>query len=167
MKCILLVTCFFAFHVAIAEPAAPVPCSAPEYRQFDFWLGKCTAYSSDGKKQGTNHIHRVTDNCAIQENWNSGKFEGTSYNFYMSKKKTWHQTWIDNSGGRLLIEGGLVDGKMQLQGTRPSAEGEDIIDRITFSPLEDGHVRQHWQGSSDGKQWQGVFDGYYQRDESE
>ena len=44
-------------------------CTAEEHRQFDFWLGKWTAYSADGKKQGTNHITRLMSAYALQENW--------------------------------------------------------------------------------------------------
>ncbi|MDA0977722.1 MAG: hypothetical protein O3B72_04115 [Proteobacteria bacterium] len=63
--------------------AGTAPCSAPEYRQFDFWLGQWTAYSEDGKKQGTNHLQRVFGDCGIRENWVSGQgaFTGTSFNF--------------------------------------------------------------------------------------
>lgn len=153
------------------EPPAdqpPPPCSAPEHRQFDFWLGKWTAYSAEGQKQGTNHLHKIVGECAMQENWQSarGAFKGTSYNFYEPRRKVWHQTWVDNGGGTLLLEGGLIDGKMQLQGNRSSQEGETVIDRITWTPLDDGRVRQHWQSSADnGKTWSDVFDGFYQRDD--
>lgn len=146
---------------------APDPCSGEQHGEFDFWLGKWTAYSSEGVKQGSNHLHKIMGNCGMQENWTSanGQFKGTSYNFYMPRKKVWHQTWVDNGGGRLLLEGGFENGKMRLRGVRKNAEGGNVIDQITWSLLEDGGVRQHWQTSKDeGLTWADVFDGYYKKD---
>jgi hypothetical protein len=155
-----------AFTVSAIESSPP--CSADGHRQFDFWLGSWTSYSLDGKKQGTNRLEKVMGGCAIQENWVgvTGQFKGSSVNFYDTTRKQWHQTWIDNGGGTLRIDGGLVDGSMQLSGERTDAKGRTLIDRITWTPLEDGRVRQHWQASTDdGVTWSEVFDGYYQRQE--
>lgn len=168
-KCGLLAGLLLSLSLAEAAPSAPTPCSAPEFRQFDFWLGRWTAYSEDGKKQGTNHLQRVFGDCGIQENWVSGHraFTGTSFNFYIPERQVWHQTWIDSGGGTLLLEGGFKDGRMQLQGERISKEGGTVLDRITWTPLEDGRVRQHWQASTDnGVTWSEVFDGYYQREKN-
>ena len=151
-----------------AEEAPPVPCSADEHRQFDFWLGHWTSYSKEGKKQGTNHLTKLMGQCVIQENWQSGggKFTGTSFNFYDPARKEWHQTWVDSGGGTLRLDGGLVGGSMQLSGHRTRPNGDTVVERITWSPMEDGRVRQHWQASTDeGENWTEVFDGYYQRDE--
>lgn len=158
-----------AVEPALSEPATPQNCSARQYHQFDFWLGRWTAYSADGKKQGTNHLHRVIGNCGLQENWvgANGQYKGTSYNVYVASKNIWHQTWVDNQGGTLFLEGTLTDGKMRLSGVRKNQKGADVIDRITWTPLADGRVRQHWQSSEDqGATWSDVFDGYYVRDES-
>ncbi|MCP4663212.1 MAG: hypothetical protein GY856_48085 [bacterium] len=37
------------------------------------------------------------------------------------------------------------------------------IQRITWSPLGDGRVRQLWESSVDGQGWKVVFDGTYTR----
>ncbi|MBT4162465.1 MAG: hypothetical protein HOC70_06145 [Gammaproteobacteria bacterium] len=166
MKTVLLIVLSL---IAAMSSAEPVPCSSEEHTQFDFWLGKWTAYTADGKtRQGTNHLHKIMGNCGMQENWESasGNFSGTSYNFYMASRGVWHQTWVDNSGGRLLLEGRKEEGEMVLQGNRTAADGVTVLDRITWTPLEDGRVRQHWQASKDdGVTWSEVFDGYYQREE--
>ncbi len=166
-----LVTLLFVViaTASAAEDAAPKPCSEPAHRQFDFWLGHWVAYSADGKKQGENHLHKVVGDCAIQENWSSGggAFQGKSFNFYDQRGGRWHQTWVDNQGGHLFLSGGLVGGSMQLSGDGKNREGKDIINRITWTPLDDGRVRQHWQVSADeGESWQDVFDGYYERQEA-
>ncbi|MCZ6502614.1 MAG: hypothetical protein O6945_08875 [Gammaproteobacteria bacterium] len=166
-KLFFLLSIITAFSISAGEAPLP-PCSADEYRQFDFWLGHWTSYTKDGKKQGTNRLEKLMGGCVIQENWvgSTGQFKGTSFNFYDPVKKQWHQTWIDNSGATLLMDGGLVDGSMQLSGERKSRKGESVIDRITWTPLDDGRVRQHWQASSDkGATWAEVFDGYYRLEE--
>lgn len=152
----------------VSADESPPPCSAPEHRQFDFWLGHWTSYTEDGKKQGSNRIEKMMGQCMIQGHWISakGRYRGSSFNFYDPANKQWHQTWVDNNGGSLRMDGGLVGGSMQLAGKPMSAKGENVIDRITWTPMQDGRVRQHWQASSDdGETWADVYDGYTQRDE--
>ena len=147
--------------------AADGPCGSNEHRQFDFWLGNWTAYSEDGAtKYGTNHLKSMMGGCVMQENWQSGngQYGGTSYNFYSNATGKWHQTWVDNAGGHLFLEGEFKRGAMRLEGKRKDQEGRKVLDRITWTPQEDGRVRQHWQMTNDGgKTWQVLFDGYYTR----
>jgi hypothetical protein len=43
-------------------------------------------------------------------------------------------------------------------------EGEIVTHRITWTPDDQGRVRQHWQMSPDaGESWQDLFDGLYTR----
>ena len=119
-----------------ADETPPVPCSADEHRQFDFWLGHWTSYSKEGKKQGTNHLTKLMGLCVIQENWQSGggKFKGTSFNFYDPARKEWHQTWVDSGGGTLLLDGGLVGGSMQLSGHRTRRNGDMVVETCEPAP---------------------------------
>ena len=141
------------------------PCPGPEHRQFDFWLGEWDVYDEAGALVGHNHIYPVLEGCALSENWTSvNGSPGKSYNFYDTAENKWHQTWIDQSGGALYLDGGLVDGSMVLSGLRPTEQGGTETHRITWRLLKDGSVIQHWQSSSDGKtQWQDVFVGYYRK----
>jgi hypothetical protein len=42
-----------------------------------------------------------------------------------------------------------------------SAPGKSV-NRVTWQPLPDGRVRQHWEASEDGgTTWKTAFDGYY------
>lgn len=160
----LLAACLVAASAANAAdppPTTPAPCSAPEYREFDFWLGDWDVRGPAGKVVGRNRITRLHDGCALLESWTSanGKVTGTSFNIYDVEKKRWHQTWVDNSGSLLLLDGGVHDGRMVLV----SAPG-DAMNRITWTPLPDGHVRQLWEASSDGgATWKTAFDGNYER----
>ena len=143
----------------------PKPCTAEAYRQFNFWLGEWTSYSKDGEKQGENRIVSVMNGCGLQENWTGrdGRYQGTSYNFYDRATGQWHQTWMDNQGGHLFLTGRFNGNSMQLSGTQQTPDGP-LVNRITWTPLEDGRVRQHWQMSKDaGESWSTAFDGFYQR----
>jgi len=140
-------------------------CADDLRHQFDFWLGDWETTSKDGKVLGYNLIQPIMGNCAFQENWKSvdGKFLGTSYNFYDATNEQWHQTWVDNTGGNLQLNGGLEEGGMVLTGKTRNKQ-EWILNRITWTPLTDGRVRQHWELSKDeGKTWSDAFDGYYER----
>jgi hypothetical protein len=148
-----------------AASASPPPaCSAPERHQFDFWLGNWRVSDASGKFQGTNDVTSAYGGCALQEHWTgSGGDVGSSFNTYMPGRKQWHQTWVDNSGLTLILFGGLHGTSMVLEGPRATRAGT-VIDRITWTPMPDGRVRQHWQQSGPGgKPWQEVFDGYYAR----
>ena len=140
-------------------------CDIEQRRQFDFWLGNWQSKAVDGKLQGRNEIRKILGGCAIQENWTSGggKFRGTSYNFYDASSGKWHQTWVDTSGANLQLDGGLVNSSMVLS-AETLVEGILTINRITWTPLDDGRVRQHWEVSTDqGALWKDVFDGYYEK----
>lgn len=153
------------FASSQTAPAKPPPCSAPAYRQFDFWAGGWTVTDPAGKQVGTNHIDVILGGCALQEHWQgAGGGSGTSLNIYDARRRVWHQTWVDSGGGLLVIEGGIKDGAMVLSGTSVSRSGKQVLNRVTWTPRDADHVRQHWQVSLDGgKHWKTVFDGLYTR----
>jgi len=149
-----------------ATTAAPKPpaCAAPENRQFDFWIGDWEVRDPAGKVVGENHISSLHEGCVLFENYRAGKFSGSSVNIYDAERGKWHQTWVDSSGGLLVIEGGFVGGKMILAGETVDVEkpGGKIDNRITWEPLPDGRVRQLWETTKDkGTTWTTAFDGYY------
>jgi tetratricopeptide (TPR) repeat protein len=135
------------------------PCNTPEYRQFDFWLGRWDVASTAGST-GDSHITSTYGGCVVEERYESGggSFAGTSLSFYDSKDGKWHQTWIDNQGQALYLAGGL-EGESMVLGS--DAENPPI-QRVTWTPLGGGKVRQLWESSSDGgESWSLVFDGTY------
>ena len=154
-----------AFPQMVAA-AAPVPCSRPEYRQFDFWVGNWTVKDTkSGQIVGHNDVTLIQDRCAVQEHWQGAQGgTGTSFNIYYSGDKQWHQTWVDNHGLLLRLDGGITGGRMVLSGARTDRTGKRVIDRISWTPESNGDVRQVWDRSADGgKNWQNVFDGTYSR----
>jgi hypothetical protein len=144
----------------------PCPCCTEQHRQFDFWLGDWETFVND-KLAGTNVIVLMQDSCIIQENWISagGQFTGTSYNFYDARKDQWHQTWVDNQGGNLQLNGGFENGSMIMSSEMTTDQnGDPIYHRVTWTPNPDATVRQHWESSPDGKDnWTTLFDGLYKR----
>ena len=154
-----------ATALAPSAPALPTTCQAKEYHQFDFWIGEWQVTSPNGNVAGKNSIKSILNGCALYESWTSaGGYRGDSINFYDGVKGVWHQTWIDFSGSALYGDGGLVDGNMVLSGAGKDAQGNDIINRITWTPNEDGSVRQLWETSSDaGESWATAFDGLYRK----
>lgn len=170
-----------AANLAAAHPQAPAagpgsaptpatpprPCTAPMYRHFDFWIGLWDVVSPTGKFAGTNRITRVDSGCALHEKWSSatGGYTGQSLNSVGPDRK-WHQTWVDSSGLRLELTGGLVGSSMVLEGETPSRDPKvpATRNRITWTPENPDLVRQHWETSTDlGKTWSTAFDGRYHR----
>ena len=148
-----------------APTPQPPPCSASSYRQFDFWLGDWDVLDAAGKQAGKNHVVSVFDGCALQENWESAQGgRGTSLTVYDAVTRRWHQTFVDDRGGLLQLDGGLEDGKMVLVGARPSVKekGTRVVHRISWTPLPGEKVRQLWEASkNEGRTWATVFDGTY------
>jgi len=138
-------------------------CDTPQYRQLDFWVGEWNVTVS-GKPAGTNSVTQEESGCLVHEHW-TGAAGGTgqSFNFYDRTDDRWHQVWMSSTGNALFLSGQYADGKMVYAGTAPGPNGAPAQKRLTFFQNADGTVRQLWESSSDGKQWQTVFDGLYVR----
>lgn len=140
-------------------------CADPEHRQFDFWLGTWEVRDSEGNLQGHNEVRRVARGCALLESWRGASgSRGVSINTYDVDRKKWTQRWVGD-GATLWLEGDLEDGRMRLAGTTPRSTSDGpVLDRISWSPLPDGRVRQTWEISRDaGATWQPIFEGFYAR----
>jgi hypothetical protein len=154
------------FTLALINPASPAtspaPCSSPEHRQFDFWLGEWKVTTPDGKVAGRNRITREYAGCVIHERYSTDKgYNGESLNAYDATRKVWHQTWVDDAGLLLTLEGGWNGKSMILEGKAPDAKGAPRTQRITWTPNADGSVRQLWESANDDGTWAVVFDGHY------
>ena len=89
---------------------------------------------------------------------------GTSYNAFNRTSGKWHQTWVDNGGLVLLLDGAFADGKMVLSGETRDTSGAKVLNRITWQETAPGAVRQLWETSRDGGgTWSVVFDGRYRK----
>lgn len=160
---LIVVGCISMAHSQTA-PAPTPPCSSPEFRQFDFWIGEWEVYVGD-KLAGTNRIDRILDGCVLMENWvGSRGGRGHSFNVYDQTTGKWEQTWVDNSGINAHFYGSYADGKMALEGKGIGPKGEPALTKLTFWNNADGTVRQLWEQSLDeGKTWTVLFDGLYRK----
>jgi hypothetical protein len=148
-----------------SAPAASRGCRAPEHRQFDFWIGEWEVTTPDGARAGHNRIESILDGCALRESWTGSKgSSGTSYNAYDRQTGKWHQTWVDNGGLLLHLDGVFAGGKMVLSGETRDSSGARVLNRITWQETARGAVRQLWETSADGgKTWRVAFDGRYRK----
>ncbi len=138
-------------------PATALPadaCKDDAHRQFDFWVGSWRVENPAGKVVGTNRISKIAGGCALLEEWSGvSGMTGKSLNTFDGSRGLWHQTWVDSNGSLLVLEGKFENGVMRLQSAN---------DRISWSMLPEGRVRQIWEQSSDkGKSWKVIFDGRY------
>jgi len=161
-RSILSISAFIASLLlsTAAIAAAAKPCPDPAYWQFDFWVGTWDVTTPDGKTAGWNRIEKDSEGCALVEHWTGARGgSGTSLNFYEASTRRWNQIWVDNEGAVLRLSGGLHEGRMVLSGTSSSNAARQ---RITWTPLDGGRVRQHWETSDDGgRTWKTAFDGTY------
>ena len=141
------------------------PCkAAPEFRQFDFWIGEWEAKTPQGQVGGTSSVQLILGQCIIFENWTgSSGTNGKSFNIYDANDEKWHQTWVDDKGTFTHYVGGLQDGKMVVVADTIIA-GKKTLAKMTFSKLPNGDVRQFGENSTDdGKTWVTAFDLIYSR----
>lgn len=167
----LLLYIVSSFFITTME-AQNLPCSKPEYRQFDFWIGEWEAFAPNGNKGGDSKISLMLDSCTILEEWTSAglqkglRFAGKSYNMYNAAQKRWQQYWVDNTGNiTQYFNGHYEEGKMIVQ-TDNEKVNDTLwqIQKMTFYNLSPDKVRQHGETSNDnGKTWVTSFDLEYRR----
>ena len=165
----LLISGSFALPAGLGAQARA--CNGPEHRQFDFWVGSWRVERPDGTVVGYNNIRRQGD-CFLHESYTTPTgYQGESLNIYDGARGVWHQSWVDN-GGLLLqldggFDGGFDGGSMILQGPGIGQGGVAVINRITWSLVngDADYIRQLWETSADdGRTWSVAFDGHYHRE---
>jgi hypothetical protein len=156
-----------------AVVAKLTPCTGPQYKEFDFWLGDWEVRSAAGQLLGRNRISKRYGGCVVLEEWESASGgSGSSFNVYDIPTKQWHQFWVDATGTNWLssdkegnpvtLRGGIRDGAMVMV-SHPDTLPSIGHNRATWRPLPDGGVRQTFESSTDGKTWTVSFDGYYKK----
>lgn len=149
-----LATLFALSQSAIAqETPPPIPCSEPEYRQMDFWVGDWDISWDDGqggKATGTNTITQAPfGDCVITENFNGGTgpsaLKGLSVSTFSKPHGVWRQTWVDNQGGYFALVGGpQADGTFVLDMVRLGDKGP--YRRMVFEDITADSLTWRWQG---------------------
>jgi hypothetical protein len=142
-------------------PRPPASCAAPEFRQFDFFAGDWDTYdvTDPSKVVARNRVTVVLDGCAVREVYQQDDgLVGESLSIYDASRRGWHQSWVTNRGGLLLLNGGLEGERMVLTGPDRAADGAPSLLRGIW--WKDGaDVRERALRSADGgKTWTPVFD---------
>ena len=159
-------------------PSPPPDCSAPQYRQFDFWVGEWDvvpnqtqgAQGAQGasRKPASNVIQKAHHGCVLIENWDDRVGQtGQSFNIYDRTRQQWHQTWVDSNGGLHGYWGELKDGNMVFMGQVPLPPASRFAGhrtvRLTFYPIDKDKVRQFSETLSADGTWTVNYDLIYTR----
>ena len=165
----LILTMIFSLS-AFAQSDDMPPCSYPEAKQFDFWVGtwKAEWKNKDGiEREGTNTIKKILGGCVVEENFDGNPgapLIGKSLSVYVPRLKKWKQTWVDNSGGYLDFVGGFKQGKMILSRDLLNKEGKEISQRMVYYNIKEGSFDWNWERSLDnGKSWNVMWKIQYTR----
>jgi hypothetical protein len=138
-------------------------CTAPQSRQFDFWVGKWKVYpnTANAKQVANSVIENLYAGCAIRENWMPLHGPaGGSLSTYNGAR--WEQFWVDATGSVAHFTGGWNGKSMVIQGVWPQPGHANQITRMTYTPRKNGAVEQAGQISNDGgKTWLPGFDFLY------
>ena len=161
--------CRWLLFVLLAVAASPLlaaahvspACSAPVYRQFDFFAGDWDTYdiAAPDKVVARNTVKVILDGCVIHEDYRqSDGLHGESYSLYDAARKVWHQSWVTNRGDLLLLDGGMQGGRMAFKGVERKAGKPDALVRAVWY-RQGGGVRETAERSLDGgKTWKTEFD---------
>jgi hypothetical protein len=152
--------------VAGKQPGA---CSAPEYRQFDFWLGDWDVIDTETHTQVARaRVRSILGGCVVLEEYrgNTGT-EGRSFSLYDVTRDVWHQTWVTDRGRLLVIEGHSRNGIMEMSGSdRAAAGAPERLVRGRWQATRGG-IRESAARSTDGgRSWQPWFDLIFRLHES-
>lgn len=169
MKKLFYFICFLFF---VFNAMAQRPCSGPEFRQLDFWVGEWEAFALNGNKSGDSKISIILDSCVILEEWTSAGaqqglvYSGKSFNSYNTATRQWQQTWTDNTGNTTeFLRGEGSNGKIVYYADKVTGpKGENFMRRLTFTKINNDKVRQFGERSDDGgKTWTTEYDLEYRR----
>jgi ketosteroid isomerase-like protein len=146
-----------ASRICAAEPPPTASCSAPPYRQFDFWAGDWDVFDIGSPiKVAHARVDLILDGCVLREDYQGADgHKGQSFTIYDASRKLWHQSWVTNRGQMLVIEGKIENGELVLSGEDHAAGS---IVRGSWKPVN-GEVRETAATSTDGgKTWKPWFD---------
>jgi hypothetical protein len=143
------------------------PCEGiPEAGDFDFWLGHWEVRGADGALLGESRVSRDDGGCVVREQWQGAAgSSGTSMSVYLPSRGQWRQVWVGSGGNHFDLVGGVVDGKMHLEGTIEYMSPESVIAfRASWEIGAGGAVRQRMeQFDLVSQTWEPWFDGFYRQ----
>ena len=128
-------------------------------RALDFWVGSWTCDSTRPQGEGkpdlieknaaSNTITRELKDKVIHEHFNMPGFVGESWSVYGPRTGKWHQTWVDDGGGYITLEGGMEGDEFVLNGIFPSTNN-----RMRFTKITKDSFTWLWEQKSPSGEWQ-------------
>jgi len=168
---VVLVLTYVASARQNTTAAQPKPCSVPEQKQLEFWVGEWDltwpGNNAGHTDHGTNSVQRILDGCIVQENFSGADamhLRGQSVSIFDAPAGKWKQACVDNEGGDLDFVGESKNGQMILarEATRP--DGTRALQRMVFKNITHDEFDWSWEGSKDGgKTWTVVWPIHYRR----
>ncbi len=168
----ILLAALLLANSALAQQSKQPPCSAPEFRQFDFWVGEWElAWPASPATQGTpghaaNRIESTLDKCVIMEHFDGAPaipLRGMSVSTFNLLTHQWQQTWVDNSGGYLDFTGGFKNGRMVLS-RHATRNGKTFLQRMVWKNIQPGSLDWSWERSDDGgRTWKVLWPIHYRK----
>ena len=142
------------------------PCSGPEYRQLDFWVGEWDLEFTQQDGSIGKATNRITKDeygaCAISEHFvqpgggpNGADFIGGSYSTYDSQTKSWRQMWVDNAGGMFDLRGGPGSGQrhqFELVNIEPRGPKKATL-RMIWENVTADSLTWRWQSRNPDGSW--------------
>jgi hypothetical protein len=167
---VLMFACTTSAHPN-STTAQPKPCSEPEQKQLEFWVGEWDltwpGNNAGETAHGTNSIRRILGGCIVEENFSGGDamhLRGRSVSIFDATAGKWKQTWVDNEGGYLDFAGEFKDGQMVLSREAVRPDGAKRVQRMVFKNITHDEFDWSWEGSKDGgKTWTVVWPIHYKR----
>ncbi len=148
----IMLSALIAVHTAMNTPIAP----ATDEKSMDFWIGTWEVNSyqtkADGTiletlKMGTNTISKIKGGKVIHEDFKIPGFNGESWSVFNPQDKTWRQTWVDDSGGYLTLDGGQVGEEFVLNLSYPNKNQRMRFTKITkesFTWIWESKQEEKW-----------------------
>lgn len=141
------------------------PCSGPEHRQFDFWVGDWDTFETNDANAvvARTRVDVILGTCVLREVYEGADgLSGESFSIYDPERKLWSHTWVTNRGQLVVLEGRREGDRMVLSGSELTAGGRKHL-RAVWQPAEGG-VREIAEISTDqGRSWAPLFDIVFRR----
>jgi hypothetical protein len=148
-------------RTAAPTEGALAGCTAPEYRQFDFWAGNWDAFDADhpDKVVARARVDGILDGCVLREVYDGNNgLSGQSFSIYDTARRVWHQSWVTNRGQLLMIEGKFEAGQMVLIGADRRLDGTPVQIRGVWKRVEGGVQETAHTSADGGRTWTPLFD---------
>ena len=131
---------------------APATAGTFDGTELDFWLGEWDARWGEAG-HGTNTLTRILGDKVIREDFSGGgprgHVNGLSLSVFDEERRTWHQTWVDDSGSYIDLVGDVADGCFAFRRSAPE-EGPAVEYRMVFRDIQPESFRWTWERSTDG-----------------